>query len=225
MSSSDKSSGSSVCSRESTRDRDEALALAPLLRPFVRELELYEALLHKWQKSINLVAGGTLPNLWSRHFADSAQILEAFPNIVTWADLGSGAGFPGMVMAICLKSRPGAIVHLIESDQRKVAFLRAVSRETAAPVEIHLGRIESELPRLEGQIDGIAARALAPLPQLIDWSRDHLLKSATAAFLKGEDWAVELTASSVADSFQVRTIASRTHPSGRIVAVARDFGA
>ncbi len=211
--------------REGTRDRDYALEMAPSLRPFVKELELYEALLQKWQKSTNLVAAGTLPHLWSRHFADSAQVLDAFPKIETWADLGSGAGFPGMVMAICLKSRPGAEVHLIESDQRKVAFLRAVSRETGAAAHIHLGRIEMELPRLEGRVAGITARALAPLPRLVEWSREHLLKNAIAAFLKGEDWSNELTASSVADNFDVRTIESRTNPSGRIVAIARDFGA
>lgn len=202
-----------------------ALELAPSLRPFVKEFEIYEALLRKWQKSTNLVAASTLPTLWSRHFGDSAQVLEAFPQIETWVDLGSGAGFPGMVLAICLKSRPGAEVHLIESDQRKVAFLRAVSRETGAPAQIHLGRIEAELPGLAGRVAGVTARALAPLPQLVDWSCELLLKNAIAVFLKGEDWSNELTASSVADSFEIRTIESRTNPSGRIVAIARKFGA
>lgn len=206
-------------------DRETALEIAPMLASVAPKLEIYESLLRKWQKSINLVAARTLPELWSRHFADSAQVLEAFPEIGVWADLGSGAGFPGMVMAICLASRPGSRVHLIESDQRKASFLRAVSRETGAPAEIHVGRIETELPRLLGEIEGITARALAPLPQLVDWSREHLLKNAVGVFLKGEDWQSELTASSVADNFQVRTIASRTHPTGRIVAIAQDFGA
>lgn len=212
-------------SAESARDRDDALALVPSLLPFEKELALYEALLRKWQMSTNLVAAGTLPQVWTRHFADSAQVLEAFPAISTWADLGSGAGFPGMVMAICSKSRAGAKVHLIESDQRKAAFLRAVSRETDAPATVHLGRIEEELPRLAGEVEGVTARALAPLSKLIEYSREHLLKNAIAVFLKGEDWSSELTASSAAASFQVRTIESRTNPSGRIVAVARDFGA
>nr|WP_255608879.1 16S rRNA (guanine(527)-N(7))-methyltransferase RsmG [Methylosinus sp. Sm6] len=200
------------------------MELAPALRPFVRELALYEALLRKWQKSINLVAPGTLPTLWTRHFADSAQVLERFPNVEKWADLGAGAGFPGMVLAICLRERPGAKVHLIESDQRKASFLRAVSRETGAPAEIHLGRIETELPKLEGSVDAVTARALAPLSQLVEWSRELLLKSTVGVFLKGEDWAIELTDSKVADNFQVRTFASRTHSSGRIIAIARDFG-
>lgn len=207
------------------RDREEALAQAPALRPYLREFEIYDALLRKWQKSTNLVAPSTLANIWARHFADSAQIVEQFPTIDTWADLGSGAGFPGMVLAICLKDHPSARVHLIESDQRKVAFLRAVSRETGAPAEIHLGRIEQQLPLLEGRVAGVSARALAPLAQLVDWSRELLLKNAVGVFLKGEDWAAELTDSKATDSFQVRTIASRTHSSGRIIAIARDFGA
>jgi 16S rRNA (guanine527-N7)-methyltransferase len=211
--------------RDAARDRSQALELAPALRPFVREFELYEALLRKWQKSINLVAPGTLPNLWTRHFADSAQILDAVPKIERWADLGSGAGFPGMVLAICLKGRPGAQIHLIESDQRKASFLRAVSRETGAPAEIHLGRVENELSLLEGRVEAISARALAPLSQLVDWSRELLLKSAVGVFLKGEDWEAELTDSKAADSFDIRSYASRTHSSGRIIAIARDFGA
>lgn len=211
--------------REAARDRSLALELAPALRPFVREFELYEALLRKWQKSINLVAPGTLPNLWTRHFADSAQILDAVPKIERWVDLGSGAGFPGMVLAICLKGRPGAQIHLIESDQRKASFLRAVSRETGAPAEIHLGRVENELSLLEGRVEAISARALAPLSQLVDWSRELLLKSAVGVFLKGEDWEAELTDSKAADSFDIRSYASRTHSSGRIIAIARDFGA
>jgi 16S rRNA (guanine527-N7)-methyltransferase len=211
--------------RDAARDRSQALELAPALRPFVREFELYEALLRKWQKSINLVAPGTLPNLWTRHFADSAQILDAVPKIERWVDLGSGAGFPGMVLAICLKGRPGAQIHLIESDQRKASFLRAVSRETGAPAEIHLGRVENELSLLEGRVEAISARALAPLSQLVDWSRELLLKSAVGVFLKGEDWEAELTDSKAADSFDIRSYASRTHSSGRIIAIARDFGA
>ncbi|CAN2534951.1 Ribosomal+RNA+small+subunit+methyltransferase+G [Methylocapsa aurea] len=211
--------------KDRASDRDNALKLAPSLQPYVRELEIYESLLRKWQKSINLVADSTLDELWTRHFADSAQIREFFPSLESWVDLGSGAGFPGMVLAICLKDRAGGKVHLIESDQRKAAFLRAVSRETGAAAEIHVGRIESELPLIGDPVDGVTARALAPMPQLIEWSRELLLKNVKGVFLKGEDWAIELTGSSAADSFQIWTLQSRTHSSGRIIALARDFGA
>lgn len=211
--------------KDRVSDRDNALQIAPALRGYIREFEIYESLLRKWQKSINLVAGGTLDELWTRHFADSAQIREFFPSLENWVDLGSGAGFPGMVLAICLKDRPGAKVHLIESDQRKAAFLRAVSRETGAAAEIHIGRIESELPLIADSLTGVTARALAPMPQLIEWSHELLLKNVKGVFLKGEDWAAELTGSSAADSFQIWTLQSRTHSSGRIIALARDFGA
>jgi 16S rRNA (guanine527-N7)-methyltransferase len=110
---------------------------------------------------------------------------------------------------------------LIESDQRKAAFLRAVSRETGAPAIVHVGRIESELPPLIGQIEGICARALAPLPRLVDWSREHLLKNAIGVFLKGEDWRGELTGLTPESSFQTRSIVSRTNAAARIIVVEK----
>jgi 16S rRNA (guanine527-N7)-methyltransferase len=207
--------------KEALSDKTAAIALCPSLAGASGELEVYAALLRAWQLRINLVSGPTLMAVWTRHFADSAQLFETFPNISRWADLGSGAGFPGMVLALLLKSRPGASVHLIESDQRKAAFLRAVSRETGAPAIVHVGRIESELPSLLGEVEGICARALAPLPRLVDWSREHLLKSAIGVFLKGEDWRGELTALAAESSFQTRNIVSRTNPAARIIVVER----
>jgi 16S rRNA (guanine527-N7)-methyltransferase len=127
-----------------------------------------------------------------------------------------------MVLALLLKKRENAVVHLIESDQRKAAFLRAVSRETGAPAQIHPARIEQALPSLLGQIDAISARALAPLPQLIDWSREHLLKSGvTGVFLKGEEWRDELTAAERKDNFTCSCFESCTHPAARIIAVSK----
>ncbi len=130
-------------------DRQLALELCPILQSVTAELDAYEALLRLWQPRINLVSGSTLATLWSRHFADSAQLAMCFPDILRWADLGSGGGFPGMVLALLLKGRDGAQVHLIESDQRKAAFLRAVSRETDAPAIVHVVRIEQQLPDAE----------------------------------------------------------------------------
>ncbi len=207
--------------RETHCDKAAAIALCPSLAEAADDLEAYEALLRTWQPRINLVSGPTLEALWTRHFADSAQLFENFPNVSRWADLGSGAGFPGMVLAILLKPRAGAVVHLIESDQRKAAFLRAVSRETGAPTIVHVGRIESELPPLIGQIEGICARALAPLPRLVDWSRELLLKNAIGVFLKGEDWRGELTGLTAESSFQTRNIVSRTNAAARIIVVEK----
>jgi 16S rRNA (guanine527-N7)-methyltransferase len=206
-------------------DRDRALELFPLLRPVAAELDVYESLLRSWQDKINLVSAQTLPSLWVRHFGDSAQVAAAFPEIVRWADLGSGGGFPGMVTALLLKGRENAVVHLVESDQRKAAFLRAVSRETGAPAIVHVGRIERELPALVGEVEGISARALAPLPQLVAWSQEVLWKGGVGAFLKGEDWRNELTGLEAEGSFDYRTIASRTNPAARLIAVAKDFRA
>jgi 16S rRNA (guanine527-N7)-methyltransferase len=209
----------------SSSDRAEALALCPNLARIAPELELYESLLRSWQAKINLVSAQTLPTLWTRHFADSAQIVDCFPEVSRWADLGSGGGFPGIVIALLLKGREGAQVHLIESDQRKAAFLRAVSRETNAPAVVHVGRIEQELPKLGDAIQGISARALAPLPQLVSWSQELLWKGAIGAFLKGEDWRSELTVLEPESNFQFRSIASRTNPAARLIAVAREFRA
>ncbi|RTL83398.1 MAG: 16S rRNA (guanine(527)-N(7))-methyltransferase RsmG [Hyphomicrobiales bacterium] len=199
--------------------RARALALCPALRPIERELALYEELLRRWQAKINLVAPNTLDEIWLRHFADSAQVLAAAPNACVWADLGSGAGFPGLLTALLLKDRPGAHVHLIESDQRKAAFLRAVSRETGAPATVHAERIESALPPLAERIDAVSARALAPLGKLVELARKPLEKGATAVFLKGEEWRDELTAASGIGSFRVDTVQSRTHPRAKLIVV------
>ncbi len=211
--------------REFLSDRDAALQLCPILEMAAAELEIYEQMLRAWQKKINLVSAATLPMLWRRHFADSAQLAELFPHLRRWVDLGSGAGFPGLVLALLLKRQPGAIVHLIESDQRKAAFLRAVSRETGAPTLVHVGRIQQELPPLVGEVDAVCARALAPLPQLIAWSQQHLLKNAIGVFLKGQEWRKELTEAEAEFNFQLRAIGSRTEAAARIIVVAKDIWA
>jgi 16S rRNA (guanine527-N7)-methyltransferase len=202
-------------------DRAEALRLCPVLQQAEPDLDIYERMLRDWNPRINLVSASTLDVVWTRHFADSAQLHELLPQISRWVDLGAGAGFPGMVLALLLKRRPGASVSLIESDQRKAAFLRAVSRETGATANVICGRIESELPRLAGEVEGVSARALAPLQQLLDWSEGLLLKTATGAFLKGENWRAELTGDEAAANFSLVEKVSRTHPSGRIVIVTR----
>ena len=200
--------------------QERALALFPELSPIIPELMHYEELLRRWQTKINLVAPNTLDDLWLRHFADSAQVKAAAPHARLWADLGSGAGFPGLVTALLLKKHPGAMVHLIESDQRKGAFLRAVSRETAAPAQVHIGRIETILPELGVPLDAISARALAGLSDLLAYSSNSLEKGAKGVFLKGEDWRDELTPLEPETKFSFSTIESRTHPHARLIIVA-----
>jgi 16S rRNA (guanine527-N7)-methyltransferase len=187
--------------------------------PIRAELEIYASLLRRWQPKINLVSSATLDEVWLRHFADSAQVLAAAPHIGSWADMGSGAGFPGLVTALLLKSTPGVVVHLIESDQRKAGFLRAVSRETGAPAVIHAARIESALPSLAGEVGGVSARALAPLPRLVELAEALLKKGATGVFLKGEEWRAELTAVRALGSLSCESADSRTRKGARVVVV------
>ena len=161
--------------------------LSTLKADCLQRLMVYAELLEKWQKRINLVGPSTLADLWVRHFANSLQLLQHAGPWRNWADLGSGAGFPGMVVALASDDH-AKTVHLIESDKRKASFLREVSRETRARVEIHADRIERVLPVLssENQIDVVSARALAPLETLIAISRPALEKGAVGLFLKGK---------------------------------------
>ena len=124
-------------------DRRRTLESFPELRAIEAELEIYERLLRKWQAKINLVGPSTLDQIWWRHFADSAQLLAYAPDARAWADLGSGGGFPGMVLALLLKPAGNAEVTLVESDSRKAAFLREVSRETFAPTVVLNQRMEA----------------------------------------------------------------------------------
>lgn len=198
--------------------REEALGLFPELKPIQAELEIYESLLRRWQAKINLVSSATLDDIWLRHFADSAQVHAAAPHVRRWADLGSGAGFPGLMTALLLKSTPDTMVHLIESDQRKAGFLRAVSRETGAPVVIHAGRIESVLANL-AEIGGVSARALAPLSRLVQLAEAPLKKGAIGVFLKGEEWRDELTVVEALGSLSCESADSRTRKGARVVVV------
>jgi 16S rRNA (guanine527-N7)-methyltransferase len=189
-----------------------------------RRLGTYESLLKKWQRAVNLVSGSTLDDVWVRHFADSLQVSMAAPDARRWLDLGSGGGFPGLVTAIRYADDPNASVHLIESDQRKCAFLRAVSRETGAPAIIHCGRIEAVVPTLEPPIDAVSARALAPLPILLRYAEKFLESGAIGVFSKGQQAEAELTDSTLLDKFSIMTLTSQTSDSGRIVIVKRRFG-
>jgi 16S rRNA (guanine527-N7)-methyltransferase len=162
-------------------------------RETIAALQIYGALLIKWQKAINLVSGATLADLWRRHFLDSAQLLPLLnaPEIGDGAitDFGSGAGFPGLVLAI-LSGRPA---HLVESDQRKAAFLGEAARATgcAGRVQVHVKRIEGLAPWRAGTI---TARALAELGTLLEWAAPFSGPDTVLLFLKGAKAEEELTA-------------------------------
>jgi 16S rRNA (guanine527-N7)-methyltransferase len=202
-------------------DRAKALALFPVPKETEERLAIYAELLVKWQKTINLVAASTLPQIWMRHFADSLQVQAAAPDARLWLDLGSGAGFPGLVTAIALAGNPTTKVHLIESDQRKCAFLREVSREIGAPAVVHAGRIENVVEEIDDRIEAVSARALAPLPELIAYARKFLDLGAKGIFLKGQDVARELTDSSLTGRYRIEMRESATSASGRLVFIHR----
>lgn len=155
------------------------------------KLDLYLALLIKWSPKINLVSPASLKDAAKRHFQDSLQLSSLAPERVTsWVDMGSGGGFPGAVVAIVMKENYDAFsMTLIESDQRKAAFLRTVSRETQTPFQVIAQRVEDVAPQ---NADVISARALASLSELCQFTERHMAAGGTALFPKGETWGQEV---------------------------------
>lgn len=199
-------------------DADSFAAASSVSRETIARLEIYETLLRKWQASINLVAPSTLDEIWNRHFWDSAQLVPLAPNAVKWLDLGSGAGFPGLVVAILLADRPGFAMRLVESDQRKSIFLREVIRATGAPATVHTVRIEQFVwPEGEPLPDVVSARALAALPKLLGWASSFWGKATIGLFLKGQGASAELTESAKDWIFESEAIASQSDPSGTVL--------
>jgi 16S rRNA (guanine527-N7)-methyltransferase len=189
-------------------------------RETLEKLEIYAGLLRQWQPTINLVAPSTLPNLWERHFADSAQLLAlAPPDASRWLDMGSGAGFPGLVLAILLLKRGGKVT-LIESDQRKAAFLAEVARKTGAPVDILCKRIETTATQAKlPAFDVVTARALAPLPRLLSLAEPYFSPFTTGLFPKGREAEAEIEAAREGFDFDVALSPSLTDAHGRILIV------
>lgn len=154
-------------------------------------------LLRQWQRVNNLVAPATLDEVWSRHVGDSAQLVALAPTALRWLDLGSGAGFPGVVTAILLAERAGTHVLLVESNTRKAAFLREAVRVTAAPAEVQAERVEDVIAGWQGPLDSVSARAVAPLDQLAEWIEPLVARGAVAFLHKGADFESELREASL----------------------------
>ncbi len=190
-------------------------------RETVEALKLYADLLRQWGKVQDLVAPSTLDDIWHRHIADSAQLWPLLPpNATIGADLGSGAGFPGMVLAIMARNRPGFKMNLIESSNRKCSFLREVARRCGAPVEIQCMRIEQLATQSRiGAVEFVTARALAPLTSLIGLAKPLLRDTTRALFLKGRDASKEVFEAQKVWQFESALTASRTDPEGRIVEI------
>jgi 16S rRNA (guanine527-N7)-methyltransferase len=201
----------------SAADKAVALALTPVSRETEGRLERYIDLLLEWQAKTNLVAASTLPNLWTRHIADSLQLLTLAPSAKRWVDLGSGGGFPGVVLACALAETHGAMVHLVERNSKKAAFLREALRVTGSPGTVHLADIGDSVDRIAGPVDCVTARAVAPLHQLIGFAEPLVRQGAKALFLKGQDVEAELTEATKYWNIRPHLRSSRTGGHGWIV--------
>jgi 16S rRNA (guanine527-N7)-methyltransferase len=216
-----------------THPAPDAVPLPPIKGPddFVRafdvsretidQLKIYASLLGQWQPRINLVANATLADVWHRHLADSAQIVRLAPSAKSWLDLGSGAGFPGLVVAIMMKP-VGTRVTLVESDKRKCAFLAEVARQTGVAVEIRPARIEQTATQgMLGQVDVVSARALAPLARLIPLSLPFFRDDTVGIFPKGRGAESEVAEALAAWTFDVEMVPSLTDEEAQVVVIRR----
>ena len=219
--------GGRACSRTTpaargidlTAGRARALALTPVSRETSDRLDRFVAVLLTWQRRVNLIATSTEPEIWTRHIADSLQLLALAPQARIWVDLGSGGGFPGLVVACALADRAGAQVHLVEANAKKAAFLHEAARVTGAPALVHAERIEAFTRKAPAAVDVVTARALAPLVELLAYAYPLLKRGACGLFPKGQDVESELTEVAKYWKIQASLAVSRTDPKARIVVV------
>ena len=200
-------------------DRAAALRVMPVSRETEQRLAVYVDLLDRWRRITNLISAASFAHVWTRHIADSAQLLTLAPEARRWVDLGSGAGFPGLVIAIQLADTPGALVHLIESDQRKCAFLREVARQTGAPAHIHAIRAESPQAQALTSVDAVTARAFAPLPRLMDLAKVFLAQGAVGIFPRGRSIDAQIAELPEHAAFHIDAQASKLDPDAAILIV------
>ena len=183
-------------------------------------LELYQAwsnLLNHWNKRINLVSSSTLHDFWLRHALDSWQVVGLLPeNTKTVLDMGAGAGFPGLAIAIALKGKPDTQITLVESNGKKCNFLRTVIRDLNLPAKAVQTRVENFEPQ---EFDVLTARAFAPLPKLLEHSLSFFGKNTLALFPKGEKWKTETDAAQKHFDFDLNTTTSQTNEKAMILQV------
>ena len=193
------------------------MTAAPQISALATErLQIFVGLLAKWNAAINLVSPASLAEVWTRHVADSAQVLDLAPiRRARWLDMGSGAGFPGIVIALITADTPNPVeMTLVESDKRKAAFLSTVSRETGVPMIIQAARIEAVAPQ---NADTVSARALAPLVRLCSFAERHLAPHGAALFLKGGHYDAEIAEARRTWSFALDVRRSSTDPAGAVL--------
>ena len=179
------------------------------------DLERFRVMLTEANAVMNLVGPDSLPDFWNRHAWDSAQLLDLAGFGRTWADLGAGAGFPGVVLAVLIKGRPDAHVWLIDSLQKRCRFLQTIVAELALPATVVWGRAEEQALK----VDVVTARAVAPMEKLLGYAQPYLSRGAQGLFLKGEKAEVELQEASKSWHVEAELSVSRSDPRGRIVTV------
>jgi 16S rRNA (guanine527-N7)-methyltransferase len=201
------------------QDRAQAVALLgdSVSRETWARLDRYVELLLDRQRITNLIAGSTIPTIWTRHVADSLQLLRLAPTARRWVDLGAGGGFPGIPIACALAAEPGAAVHLIESRKKKAAFLQEVVDALVLPALVHPVRIEDFAPASRESFDVVTARALAPLRKLIGYAIPLLKTGSVGLFPKGQDVEAELTQASKSWRIEAELVPSVTDLQARIV--------
>jgi len=160
-------------------------------RETIELLQIYVDLLVEWQRKTNLVSNNTIDEIWMRHICDSIQCHSIFPNKRHWLDIGTGAGFPGLVLSILSRNEPGYVMNLVESNNKKCAFLRKVIRETGAAATVNANRIESVTKQFQ-DTQVVTARAVSSLDNLLLMTQSWLNSGAAGLFLKGRDYSQEL---------------------------------
>ncbi len=183
----------------------------------MEDLAAFRDLLFEWNGRMNLVGPSAEAEFWLRHALDSAQLLAHAPQAQTFADLGAGAGFPGLVLACLLKDRPGARVHLVESMAKRCRFLREAVTALGLPASVHNVRAED----LSLKVEVVTARACAPLVRLIGYAEPYLKHGAVGLFLKGQDVEAELEEATKSWRFDAILHPSLSHPQGRVVELQR----
>jgi len=208
-----------VTASDLTHDRDRALELMPVSRETAARLDDLVSHLLKWQQRINLIAPSTVRQLWTRHVADSLQLLQLAPTARKWIDFGSGGGFPGLVIASAFAAHDGRAIDLVESNAKKAAFLRETARQLQLPALVHAVRINDFVSQYADSAEIVTARALAPLTELLGYAEPLLKKGAQALFPKGQDVEAELTVASKYWKIEARLVTSLTDPRSRIVVI------
>ena len=200
-------------------DRARALQLTPVSREIAARLDRFVALLLEWQQRMNLIASSTIPQIWTRHIADSLQLLDLAPDAKIWVDLGSGAGFPGLAIACALADVPEPRSIWLKAMAKRPTFLREAARHHWCPGNGACCANRGFREELPGRPDIVAARALAPLHEILALAHPFSKTGAQGLFLKGQDVASELTHAAKYWKFEPILVPSKTSPNSRIVSV------